>query len=760
MAFSKKKLLKTTAFFSVAIVLSLLLFYLSVLFGLWGAVPTKKQLSEINQSEASQVLASGGELLGKYFLFDRQSIPYEAFPKHLVDALVATEDARFYDHNGIDGQSLFRVFFKTILLQDAASGGGSTITQQLAKNLYGRNDINKIGIVVTKLRESIIARRIEKIYSKEEIIELYFNTVPFSDNTYGIESASHKFFNKSTTELSLAEAATLVGTLKASNYFNPRLYPKRSKERRNLVLSQMVTYKYLHPELAVQAQSGSLQLEYQYFNHNRGVATYFRETVRKKVSTILDTLRDENGKPYNLYNDGLIIHTTLDYKMQQYAEEAMLLHMTKLQQAYEKSWGNQAPWIKNERLIQAQVKKLPVYKKLLKEGFTVDQILDSLNVKTTKEFYTHDSIVKIQASVIDSIQHYMKFLNTGIISLESATGAVKTWIGGIDYTAFQYDHVAQSKRQVGSVFKPIVYTAALENGMDACSYFSKETITYAGGYTPQNASSSDDEDPYLNYSMKYALSNSLNTIAVQLLMETGIENVIAQAEKMGITSPLPKVPSLALGTAELYVLEIAKAYTPYTNDGYVSEPFFISRIETKDGKTIAEFDSINSEEKAFSDDTRHLMIDMMEATVNSGTANRLRSTYALQNDIAGKTGTTQDNKDAWFVAITPKLTTVVWVGNDLNIPFRSTSLGQGANAALPMFAQFYQSINRDGVYQNITNARFESLPEHLLAQSQCEDTKRDGFFKRLFKNPDKPKEYKEKKEKGGLFSIFKRKNSN
>ncbi|WP_188441565.1 transglycosylase domain-containing protein [Planktosalinus lacus] len=760
MAISKRKLLKKTTFFSAAILLTLLLFYLSVLFGLWGPVPTKKQLSEINQSEASQVLASGGELLGKYFLFDRQSIPFDELPKHLVDALVATEDARFYEHNGIDGQSLFRVFFKTILLQDASSGGGSTITQQLAKNLYGRNDINKIGIVVTKLRESIIARRIEDIYSKEEIIELYFNTVPFSDNTYGVESASNKFFNKSTTDLTLAEAATLVGTLKASNYFNPRLYPKRSKQRRNLVLSQMVTYKYLHPELATNAQMDSLQLDYQYFNHNRGVATYFRETVRKKVSAILDTLRDENGKPYNLYNDGLIIHTTLDFKMQQYAEEAMLLHISKLQQSFENSWGNQAPWIKNKSLIQAQVKKLPVYKKLLKKGFTVNQIMDSLNLKTTKEFYTHDSIVKMQASVIDSIQHYMKFLNTGMISIEPATGAIKTWIGGIDYNAFQYDHVTQSKRQVGSVFKPIVYTAALENGIDACSYFSKETITYEGGYTPQNTTSSDDEDPYLNYSLKYALSNSVNTIAVQLHMETGIENVIAQAEKMGISSPLPKVPSLALGTAELSVLEIVKAYTAYTNDGFVSEPIFISRIETKEGKTIATFDSSNSEEKAFTDDTRHLMIDMMEATVNSGTAKRLRSTYGLQNDIAGKTGTTQDNKDAWFVALTPKLTTVVWVGNDLNIPFRSTSLGQGANAALPMFAQFYQSINRDGNYRNITNARFESLPEHLQAQSECEDTKRDGFFKRLFTNPDKPKEFKEKKKKGGLFSIFKRKDSN
>lgn len=760
MAFSKKKLFKRIALFSVGITSVLILFYISVLIGLWGPVPTKKQLSEINQSEASQVLASGGELLGKYFLFDRQSIAYNQFPKHLIDALIATEDARFYEHNGIDGQSLFRVFFKTILLQDASSGGGSTITQQLAKNLYGRNDVNKIGIVVTKLRESIIARRIEELYSKEKIIELYFNTVPFSDNTFGIESASKKFFNKPTAELSLSEAATLVGTLKASTYYNPRQNPKRSRERRNVVLSQMVNYKYLKPEIAQKAQKDSLILDYQYFNHNQGLATYFRETVRKKVLAILDTLRDEQGKPYNLYNDGLLIHTTIDYKMQHYAEEAMHLHMQKLQQAYENSWSDQAPWITNKRLLQSQLKKLPIYKKLLKSGFTVEEILDSLNAKTTKEFYTHDSIIKIQASVIDSIQHYMKLLNTGMIAVEPSSGAVKTWIGGIDYTAFQYDHVSQSKRQVGSVFKPIVFTAALENGIEACSYYSKNSVIYKDGYTPSNSSSSEDEDPYLNYSLKYALSNSVNTIAVQLHMDTGIEKVITQAEEMGITSPLPKVPSLALGTAELSVLEVAKAYTPYTNDGFVSTPIYISKIETKDGKTIANFESNISKEKAFSDDTRYLMVDMMKATVNSGTAKRLRSTYGLQNDIAGKTGTTQDNKDAWFVALTPKLTTVVWVGNDLNIPFRSTSLGQGANAALPMFAQFYKSLNNDENFRNITNARFDNLPEHLLSQSSCEDTKRDGFLKRLFTNPDKNKKYKEKNEKGGLFSIFRRKDKN
>jgi len=760
LAFSKRKLLFRITYILAGILILLFLFYLSVLLGLWGPVPTKKQLSEIQQSEASEVLAVDGELLGKYFRFDRQSIPYKEFPEHLIHALVATEDARFYDHNGIDGQSLLRVFFKTILLQDASAGGGSTITQQLAKNLYGRHDVNKIGIVITKLRESIIARRMEKLYSKEEILTLYLNTVPFSDNTYGIESASQKFFNKPTTDLTLSEAATLVGTLKASHYFNPRLYPERSKGRRDVVISQMERYKYLQPQLADDARRDTLKLDYQFFNHNQGLATYFREQLRRDVTRILDTLRDTNGKPYNLYNDGLKIHTTIDYSMQRYAEEAMRLHMNKLQQAFEDSWGNKAPWITNKKLMEAEAKKLPIYRRMLEEEYKVEEIFDSLKILRERQLFGYDSLVKTQASVLDSITHYMKFLNVGSVSIDPQSGAVKTWIGGIDFNAFQFDHVSQSKRQVGSTFKPIVYTAALENGIEACSYFSMEEVTYEDGYKPTNSSKPEDDDPYLNYSLKYALSNSVNTIAVKVHMETGIENVVQQAEKMGITSTLPKVPSLALGTAELSVLELAKAYTSFSNEGFVSTPYYITRIETKEGKTIADFTPKISEEKAFSDDTRHLMIDMMKATVNSGTASRLRTTYRLPNEIAGKTGTTQNNRDAWFVAVTPHLTSVTWVGNDLNIPFRSTSLGQGANAALPLFAQFYSILNADKKYNRITKAPFEKIPEKLLEQTQCEPTKRDGFFKRIFTNPEKPKEHKEEKKKGGIFSIFKKKNKN
>lgn len=757
MKFFKRKLVKRLLYVFAAAITALFLFYLSIILGLWGPIPTKKQLSDIRQSEASEIIASGGELLGKYYRFDRQSVTYEDFPDHLIHALIATEDSRFYDHNGIDGQSLMRVFFKTILLQDASAGGGSTISQQLAKNLYGRQDVNKVGMVVTKFRESIIARRIEKIYSKEEILTLYLNTVPFSDNTYGIESASQKFFNTTTSKLSIEQAATLVGTLKASNYFNPRLHPDRSLGRRNVVIDQMMRYKYLNPDIAEDVKQSPLQLNLQYYNHDRGLATHFREELRRELTKVLDTLNNEEGKPYNLYNDGLKIYTTIDYQMQHYAEAAMKLHMRKLQQAFEDSWGNQAPWITNKGLVENEVKKLPVYKKMLEQGFKVEAIFDSLSDTRAMKLFDWDSIPIVKASTIDSLTHYMKLLNTGMLSVDAQTGAIKTWIGGIDYSANQFDHVSQSRRQVGSTFKPIVYTAALENGIEACSHFSMEAVTYPGDYTPKNASEPEDHDPYLNYSMKYALSHSINTIAVKVLMETGIEKVIEQAQKMGISTTLPEVSSLALGTAELSIIELAKALTPYTNKGYVSNPFFITKIETKDGKVIANFTPEIAKEPSFTDDTRHLMVDMMKATVNSGTASRMRSTYNLNNDIAGKTGTTQDNRDAWFVAVTPKLTTVVWVGNDLNIPFRNTSLGQGANAALPMFAAFYSSLNSDSKYNDITRAKFETVPSQLVAQTECEETVRDNFFKRLFTNPDKTKDYKDKKKRKGFFSIFKSK---
>lgn len=738
------------------------LFFLSIYAGLWGKIPETEELRELQQSEATEIFSDDATLIGKYYIYDRQPIVYEELPQHLLNALIATEDVRFFEHSGIDKRSLMRVFFKTILLQDASSGGGSTITLQLAKNLFGRNDYGHFSIVVNKIRESIIASRLEELYSKEEILTLYLNTVPFSDNTYGIESASRKFFSTTTSELSLLEAATLVGTLKANHSYNPRLFPERSKMRRNVVLQQMQKNDYLSTEEFESASHDSLELDYQYFNLHEGVAPYFREQLRKDVQRILDSLENETGKAYNIYRDGLKIHTTIDYRMQVLAEEAMEEHMAQLQAQFESSYGKNPPW-ENQNILNSVIHQSSRYRSLAEAGWSEDEIMDSLNQKKEMELFGWGKKHLMLASYVDSLAHYLKFLNVGMLNLEPSTGAVKSWIGGIDYESFKYDHVSQSKRQVGSTFKPIVYAAALEEGIEPCTYYSNREVTYAEGWTPSNSSNPEDEDPHINYSMQYALSRSINTIAVKVLFDAGVDNVIAQARKMGIMSNLPEVPSIALGTAEIGVDELATAYTSFSNNGIPSTPYYISRIEDKTGRTIIAFKPETTGKPAFSDTTRQIMLEMMKTTVNEGTASRLRYRYNLPNDIAGKTGTTQDNRDGWFVGVTPNLVSITWVGADNHqIGFRNTSIGQGANSALPIFALLMQKMNNDPSFREITEARFPAASTNVVAMLDCEPEKRDNFLERLFGSPNEPEvrrnqnqEESQEEDKKGFFSTLK-----
>ncbi|MDT0676922.1 transglycosylase domain-containing protein [Autumnicola musiva] len=748
----KSRRLKWALYFLIGVAALALIFFGSIYFGMWGKIPSSEELARLEQSKATQVLASKGELIGKFYIFDRQPIKHEDLPEHLIEALVATEDVRFFEHDGIDNRSLLRVFFKSILLQDESSGGGSTITLQLAKNIYGRKDFGAFGIVINKVQEAIIAKRLEGIYNKEEIVTLYFNTVPFSDNTYGIESASMKFFNKHTRNLSLVEAAVLVGMLKASHSYNPRIFPERSRLRRDVVLMQMAKYGYLSREEALEAKKADLVLDYKNYSNNKGVAQYFREQVRKDVSKILDTLKNKNGQEYNIYRDGLIVHTTLDFKMQKLAEEALREHMEQLQEQHEISYGKNAPWISNGKLLEDAVKRTGAYKNLLKEGRTHKQILQELRKTRPTELFDYSGSITKNISVIDSVAHYLKFLNAGLLALQPETGAVNAWVGGVDFRYFKYDHVSMSKRQVGSTFKPIVYTAALESGMEPCTYFSAEEVTYDNGWTPSNSSAEDDS--HMNYNLKHALSRSMNTIAVKVLMETGIGNVLSEARKMGITSKLPEVPSIALGTAALSIEELAGAYTSYVNNGRPSRPYYITRIEDGDGNLLAEFKPQVSPTPAFSENTREVMLDFMQATVNEGTATRLRSIYGLQNDIAGKTGTTQNNKDGWFVGITPNLLAVTWVGSDDHrIGFRNTRIGQGANSALPIFGKLMQKMQRDSYFRNITTASFDPVSPQVAEMLDCEAKKRDGFFKRLFSGSgkDEDKASEEKKENKGFF---------
>lgn len=732
------------------------LLFISIYTGLWGKIPSKGELRNMQQSVATEILSSDGTLMGKYYIFDRQPVLFEELPDHLVKALIATEDIRFYDHAGIDQKSLARVFIKTLLLQDESSGGGSTITLQLAKNLFGRNDYGHFSLLINKVRESIIAKRLEDIYSKDEILTLYLNTVPFSDNTYGIESAARKFFSTTTSELNLVESATLVGTLKASNYYNPRIYPDRSEQRRNVVLHQMKKYGFLSTEAYETAKDSALTLEYQFFNVSEGIAPYFREQLRKDVKLLLDSINKPNGKPYNLYHDGLKIHTTINYKMQVLAEQAMREHMASLQEEFEASYKKDPPW-KKEAVLSEVIKRTEPYQSLAGAGWTEAEIMDSLTRKKEMEFFGWGKATLTKASYVDSLQHYLKFLNVGMINLDPKTGAVKSYVGGIDYENFKYDHVSQSRRQVGSTFKPVVYTAAVDRGIDPCNYYSVRKVTYAEGWTPSNSTAT--EDPFMNYSMEYSLAHSINTIAVKVLFDAGLGNVIKMGRKMGITSPLPEVPSIALGTAQLGVDELAGAYASYVNDSRPVTPFYITRIEDRSGKIIYQPAPPEPAPQAFSSTTRQVLVEMMESTVNTGTASRLRYKYKLENDIAGKTGTTQDNKDGWFVGITPNLVSVTWVGADNHqIGFRTTSLGQGASSALPIFAKLMQKMNQDSAFAEITGARFERPSGTARALLDCDPMQRDNFLERLFGNKEERTEEKaeeETEENKGLFSTIK-----
>lgn len=723
-------------------IVGIFLFIFSVSLGFWGKLPTKQELANYEYQRASEVYTIDSVLIGKFYVYDRQPIVYSDFPTHVLEALVSIEDERFYQHSGIDYPSLFRVAFKTVLLQDQSAGGGSTITQQLAKNLYPRRERKKTNLAVNKVKEMIIASRIEAVFSKDEILTHYLNTVSFGDNTFGIESAALKFFNKKTKQLTIEEASVLVGMLKATYGYNPRVFPEKSLARRNLVLQSMTKNNFLSEAKKDSLTALPLQLNYKKFDYSDGIAPYFREEVRKQMIKWVASEK-EKGNTYNIYTSGLKIYTTLNYKMQLLAEATMKKHMTQLQKSFEDSYGKNAPWKTNKTLIQKAVLHAPHYKKLIKNGLSDKEAWDSLKQKRSMILTDWSGEKTVNASPIDSIQHYMKFLNTGSLAINPKTGAVQTWIGGIDFKNFKFDHVAQSKRQLGSTFKPILYTAALEIGIPPCAYFSARAVTYANlkGWSPSNSGNKDEA--YLNYSMEEALSKSVNTVAVKVLEATGIENVLTQAKKMGIFSELPHQPSIALGTGEIYLNELAGAYASYVNNGKAVLPYLIESVSNQKDSILVNFEPKRAKNPAFSEQTAQIMLKMMKSTINTGTAKRIRSTYTLNNDIAGKTGTTQNNKDAWFVALTPKLVHITWVGLDNHeIGFKSTRLGQGANAALPIFALWYQQLNSNNAFDAITKAQFKKPSPFVLDQLNCEPIKRDGFFKRLFTNPKKKKKEK------------------
>lgn len=762
-------------FLALCFFLGITVFYQAVRFGTFGALPDEKELSGIRNSVASEVYSQDGKLLGKYFIQERTHASYEKISPHIINALIATEDARFYHHDGVDNRSLLRVFIKTLLLQDESAGGGSTISQQLAKNLYPRKNIGFLTMPVAKVREAIIAQRLERVYSKKDILTLYLNTVSFGDNAFGIETAAERFFSKDSDELNLQEAAVLVGMLKATHNYNPRLFPEDALRRRNVVLNQMEKYGYLSSKDADSLQKKELVLTYSRQTHNEGLATYFREHLRQHLIEWCKTHTKPDGSPFNLYTDGLKIYTTLDSKLQGYAEKAMQEHMKQLQSDFFEHWKGKAPWAGNEEILISAIHRSRRYKKLKSDGLSEEEIQKVFNQPVPMKVFSWDGVEEKTMTPLDSVKYYLHFLNAGFLAMEPQTGAIRTWVGGIEHQFFKYDHVnKKTKRQVGSTFKPIVYAAALQQGADPCTYIpaSRETYSELDGWSPGNSDGNYEGE----YTLQGALMNSVNTVSVKVLQKTGLNSTINLAKKMGIESEIPKLPSIALGTPEISLFEMVTAYSTFANQGKTVSPHYLLRIENQQGDVLEEFNAEGklAETEALTQENAMAMIHMLKTVINEGTASRLRWKYKLKNDIAGKTGTTQSHADGWFIGMTPKLVAGVWVGADNpGIRFRSTKLGQGANTALPIFGIFWQKVNEDEKFSTISNARFPKPDEELTAALSCppyriEEDK--NLFEKIFgdtkkeekrvklpppsNKPNSKKNQPKKKKKGFFERIF------
>jgi penicillin-binding protein 1A len=742
-------------------------FVILVWSGFFGVLPGKQELAAVENPSATEVYSADSVLLGRYFIQERSAIQYDNIPKHVEDALLATEDIRFYKHKGIDVISLFRVMFKSILLQQESSGGGSTITQQLAKNLYPRQSYRRLSLPINKVREMIIAWRLEGVYDKKTILTLYLNTIPFADNTYGIEAASQRFFSVPTRKLTVTQGAVLVGMLKATHLYNPRLFPQRARQRRDVVLAQMVKYDLLPEEKAKEMQQDSLRLKYKLITPHKGLAPYFRAYIKRELLEWCRTNSKPNGEPYNLYTDGLRVYTTLDSRMQKYAEVAVSTQMAVLQKKFDQHWGKRDPWYNQPQALRDAVVRSSRYKKLREAGLSEKQIKAEMEKKVPMTIFTWQGQKEVLMSPVDSVRHYLRFLNAGFMAMEPQSGAVLAWVGGIDHNYFEYDHIKPStKRQVGSTFKPIVYAAALEAGADPCEFISAERTTYTNIEDMDFWSPANNDGNYdLKYSMEGALANSVNTVSVKVLEKAGIPNTIALAKKMGITSKVPNVPSIALGVADISMTEMVAAYASFVNKGKAVKPFYITAITTKKGEVLAETKQPVST-RALSEKTAEMMVQMLRRTVNEGTGGRLRWEYGVTNDMGGKTGTTQSNADGWFMAVSPKLVVGSWVGaDDPRVRFRSTSLGQGSSTALPITAKFFQQLNKDNAYREVTQARFARPSADAQAALGCPLYKSDlNFWETIFGVPEERKapkrEFGTPSKKKNIFNkLFKKKNA-
>ena len=734
-------------------------------------IPSFEELEDPESKLATQVIAENGEILTTFHIENRSYVSFEELSPNLVHAAVATEDVRFYNHSGIDFRSLARVIFKTLLGGDSSQGGGSTLTQQLAKTLYPREDVSsripgvsKLKMVWIKMKEWVTAVKLERSYTKDEIVTMYMNQVFFGSNAYGIKAAAQTFFGKSPIDLTVEEAATLVGMVNKPTRYNPAINPEKSLVRRNFVISQMSKAGYITKEQKDSIQNIPITLSYQVQDHNAGVGPYFRDMLRRTMNAkeprrssyaqyedyVVDSLQwadnafygwlnknlKADGTRYNLDRDGLRIYTTINYKMQKYAEEAVAEHLGK---DLQKSFWRNLRWKKNKPfsddvdkatvdMLMKQARRWSDRYRIMKnEGASEAEIWKSFSVPTKMRVFSWNGQGYIDTVMTpdDSIRYYKSHLRAAFMAIEPHTGHVKAYVGGPNYRYFKYDNVRQGKRQVGSTIKPFLYTLAMQEGMTPCDKVVNVPQTFLVQDTTWTPKSTDrDEWIGQTVTLKWGLTKSSNNISAYLMKQYGPHAMADMMRKMGIGCHIDETYSLCVGSADIPVYDMVAAYNTFPSKGVFVTPIFVTRIEDNDGNLLGEFNNLKRE--AVSDYTAYLMANLMQGVVNSGTGVRLRAKYGLKGEIAGKTGTTNDQSDGWFIGYTPSLTAGVWVGaEDRQVHFESLSLGGGSNMALPIWGLFMQKVRADGTLGVSETDRFMAPPGVTL-QLDCDGSDADA----------------------------------
>ena len=740
-----------------------------LIFAVWAFadIPSFEDLENPDSKLATQVIAEDGEILTTFHIENRAYVSYEELSPNLVNAAVATEDSRFYRHSGIDFESLARVLVKTVLGGSSSQGGGSTITQQLAKTLYPRENMggSPFKMVWTKLKEWVTAVKLERSYTKDEIMNMYMNQVFFGSNAYGIKAAAQTFFSKSPSDLTVEEAATLVGMVNKPTRYNPALNPERSLERRNLVISRMEQNGFLTKEERDSIQQIPITLAYQVQDHNAGVGPYFRDMLRRTMNAkepkrssynqyedyVVDSLlwaddafygwlnknTKADGSKYNLDKDGLRIYTTINYKMQQYAEEAVAEHLGKdLQKTFDRHvrWNMKKPFASDvepemiDQLMKQARRWSDRYRIMKENGASEKEISKSFSepVKMRLFSWNKQGYVDTVMTPDDSIRYYKGHLRAAFMAIEPNTGHIKAYVGGPNYRYFKYDNVRQGKRQVGSTIKPFLYTLAMQEGMSPCDKVVNVPQTFMVGDTTWTPKSTDNDDWIgQTVTLKWGLTKSSNNISAYLMKQYGPEAMVEMMRKMGVGCYLDPVNSLCVGAADISVFDMVAAYNTFPSKGVYVEPIFVTRIEDSMGNVLGEFN--NSKKEAISDYTAYLMANLMQGVVNSGTGIRLRAKYGLKGEIAGKTGTTNDQSDGWFIGYTPSLTAGVWVGaEDRQVHFESLSLGGGSNMALPIWGIFMQKVLEDGTLGVYETDRFIK-PKGIELNLDCDGSDADAM---------------------------------